>query len=174
MEEADRRSLLRHLAQRYDELMRRLVPRLGVVEAEDALQDAYLRIGQAEAVPAVNDPSAYLLRVAKNAAADRRRTFRRQRLDDVEVARLMEIEDNTPSPAAILESREELDRLSAALSELPERRRAIFLAARVEELPHQFIAARFGVSVRTVANEIDRTLEHCGQRLKKNRNKVAD
>lgn len=167
MGEKDRASLLRYLVVRYDDLARRLTRRLGPVEAADALQDTYLRIGQAEAVPAINDPHAYLLQVARNVAAGRRRTHARQRLDDVDIAGLLNIEDEAPSPAAIAESRQQIEILAAALQVIPERRRAIFLAARVEGVPHQMIAERFGVSLRTVANEIERALDHCASSLEK-------
>ncbi|HEY0182519.1 MAG TPA: sigma-70 region 4 domain-containing protein, partial [Rhodopila sp.] len=69
----------------------------------------------------------------------------------------------------IAESRLEVEALAAALRTLPERRRAIFLAARVEELPHHVIADRFGTSARTVANEIQRALDHCARCLEKTR-----
>jgi RNA polymerase sigma-70 factor (ECF subfamily) len=168
MGEKDRVSLLRHLVARYEDLARKLTPRLGSTgEAADALQDTYLRIGQAEAIPAVHDPHAYLLRVATNIAADRRRAHVRQRLDDIDIARLLEIEDDAPDPAAILAGRQDMALLQASLHELPVRRRAIFLAARVEGLPHREIADRFGISLRTVANEIQRAFDHCARSLDK-------
>ncbi|WP_169805114.1 sigma factor-like helix-turn-helix DNA-binding protein, partial [Variovorax boronicumulans] len=45
------------------------------------------------------------------------------------------------------------------------RRRAIVLAARVDEMPHKDIAARYGVSARTVEKELRAGLEHCCERL---------
>lgn len=165
MGEKDKAFLLRHLVVRYDDLARRLTRRIGSAAAAEALQDTYLRIGQAEAVPAIHDPQAYLLRVARNVAIGHRRAYARQRLDDVEVARLLDVEDEAPGPAAIVESQQQMERLAAALRGMPERRRAIFLAARVEGLPHQQIAGRFGVSLRTVANEIQRALDHCARCL---------
>eukprot|EP01035_Chromulina_nebulosa_P043540 gene43540-58960_t len=44
-------------------------------------------------------------------------------------------------------------------------RRAIVLAARVDEMPHKDIAARYGVSARTVEKELRAGLEHCCERL---------
>ncbi|WP_149537878.1 RNA polymerase sigma factor [Siccirubricoccus phaeus] len=163
MGEKDRASLLRHLVLRYEDLARRLARLLGPAEAAEALQDTYLRIGQAEIVPAIDDPEAYLLRVARNVAIGRRRAYARQRLDDLEITRLLNIEDEAPGPAAVVDGQLRMERLAVALREIPERRRAIFLAARVEGLPHQLIADRFGVSLRTVANEIQRALDHCAR-----------
>jgi RNA polymerase sigma factor (sigma-70 family) len=168
MTEQDRASLLRHLVARYEDLLRRLTYRLGsAVTASEALHDTYLRIGQADTVPAVSDPHAYLLRVASNLVADRRRSQRRQRLADVEIDKLLDIADEAPGPHTVAESRMEMLALAAALRELPDRCRAIFMAARLENMPHDAIATRFGVSRRTVANEIQRALTHCAERLEK-------
>jgi RNA polymerase sigma factor (sigma-70 family) len=169
MGETDRTSLLRHLVERYEDLARRLARRFGsTMDAADILQDAYLRIGQAKTIPPVDDPHAYIVRVSANIVADRRRAQARQRLDDVDIARLLEVEDAAPDPAATLEGRRDLALLEAALRQLPERRRAIFLAARVEELTHREIAGRMGVSQRTVASEIRHALDHCARSLEKN------
>ncbi len=169
MGEKDRASLLAYLAARYEELARRLSHRLGsAVSAADALQGTYVRIGQAEAIPAVTDHQAYLLRVATNLAADEHRAHQRQRLDDIDIRKLLEIADDTPGPAAIVESRLTLAILTEALAELPEQCRAVFVAARLDDTPHLAIAKQYGISVRTVANEIQRALSHCADRLEKN------
>jgi RNA polymerase sigma-70 factor (ECF subfamily) len=55
--------------------------------------------------------------------------------------------------------------LERALDELTPRRRAILIAARLEEVPHVEIAARFGISTRMVEKELRSALIHCGQRL---------
>jgi RNA polymerase sigma-70 factor (ECF subfamily) len=162
MGEKERASLLGHLVARYEDLVRRLARRLGsAADAADVLQDTYVKIGQAKSVPMVDNPHAYLLRVASNIAADHRRAHARQRLDEMEISKLLEIEDDMPGPAAIAEGRAAVEKLTRALGELPERRRAIFLAARVDGQSHQAIAERFGVSVRTVAYEINRAFDHC-------------
>ena len=51
------------------------------------------------------------------------------------------------------------------MQELPKRRRAIVIAARVDQLPHRDIAERFGISARTVEKELRAGLEHCCERM---------
>ena len=63
--------------------------------------------------------------------------------------------------------RQQLAALEAALAELPRRRQAIVIAARVDEVPHREIAERFGISVRTVEKELRAGLEHCCRKLEK-------
>src|SRR5262249_37069688 len=57
--------------------------------------------------------------------------------------------------------------LERVLAELPPLSRAIFVAAVVEEQPYRAIAARFGMSLRSVEREMRRVLDHCGKRLDK-------
>jgi RNA polymerase sigma-70 factor (ECF subfamily) len=76
------------------------------------------------------------------------------------------------TPERIAEGRAEIGVLEAALTEMPERRRAIFMAALIEDLPYRAIAERFGVSVRLIEREVSRALDHAGGQLKKNRHDV--
>ena len=162
MEEKNRLSLLQHLAQRHAALLARLSRRLGsATRAAEALQDTWLRVGQVATLPDVRDPEAFLLRVATNVAADQARRETRRRLEPLEIDALLAIPDEAPAPDAVLEARAEVARLQDALAAMPARQRTILAAARLEGLTHAEIAARLGVSVRTVAYEIERALDHC-------------
>jgi RNA polymerase sigma factor (sigma-70 family) len=160
------RATLRHvLLAGYDNLAKRLTAQLGCSDlARDALQDTYLRLERAAEIGPVRNPRAYLLRIALNVAANRRVASRR-RLTATETEALLEVADEAPDPARIVEARSEIEALKAALAELPPRRREIFLAAWVEEVPHQEIAKRFEVTIRTVQIELKHALEHCALRL---------
>jgi RNA polymerase sigma-70 factor (ECF subfamily) len=157
---------LRHLLLAgYDDFVRWLTSRVGCAElARDAMQDAFLRLERSNDIGPVQNPRAYLLRMALNLASNRRLADSRH-LTFIEVEALLEIADDAPDPIRTAEARSELDALKRALAELPVRRRDIFLAAWVEEIPHQEIAARFGVSVRTVQLELKQALEYCALRL---------
>jgi len=52
-----------------------------------------------------------------------------------------------------------------ALRELPERQRAILIAARVEHRPIEAIAAEHGVSARMIGKDLKKALQHCAARL---------
>lgn len=153
------------LALQYDDLKRRLVMRLGNVDlAADALQDTWLRLQGRHAVGAIASPGAYLFRMAFNAAIDRRRAESR-RLSAAEVEDLLELADAGPGPAEATEVRSDLEALARAMEELPERRRNILLAARVEGLTQPEVARRFGISLRLVELELQRAQEYCAARL---------
>jgi RNA polymerase sigma-70 factor (ECF subfamily) len=102
--------------------------------------------------------------MALNVAADRRAVDGKFLSGD-EIEDLMQIADDSPGPLRVLEGRRELAALQKALDTLTPRRRAIVIAARIEEVPHKEIAERFGISTRMVEKELHAALAHCGDRL---------
>lgn len=133
--------------------------------ATELLHDTYVRLGDTAAV--VHSPQAYLYRVALNVAADHSKDARR-RIAKTKIEELRRRDDYELDPAQIMEARTDLADLQRALDELPQRRREIFIAARLDECSHREIAARFGVSVDTVDRELKRALEFFAKRLHKN------
>ncbi len=64
-------------------------------------------------------------------------------------------------PLRVAEARFQIEALAIAINELPARRRAVFIAARLEHLPHKNIAEQLGVTVRVVENrELKAALDH--------------
>jgi RNA polymerase sigma factor (sigma-70 family) len=166
--DANRAALQNLLVANYTALSQRLARRLGSSDsADEALQDTYLRLERGPEISSVRSPKDYLFRIALNIAADQRRAQARK-LTDGEVDALLNIADEAPDPARVVEARSELAALAQALEELPERRRAIFKAALLDSIPRRDIAKRFGVSVRTIDFEIQRALEHGQRRIKLN------
>jgi RNA polymerase sigma-70 factor, ECF subfamily len=146
---------------RYDDFKRRLAKHLGSDDlAGDALHDAWLRLESTEAIGIVQSPPNYLFRIALNAASNQRRLQKRH-ASAVEVERLLELPDGAPNPEETTAARSDLAAFKAILAELPPRRRAIFLAARMANIPRQEIADRLGVSRRLVAKELLLAHEHC-------------
>jgi RNA polymerase sigma-70 factor, ECF subfamily len=163
------RATLRHLLLGgYDDLKRRLACRLGSMDlAGEALQETFLRLECAGDIGPVRQPRAYLYRIALNIAINRR-VAENRRLTAAEAEALLDVVDETPDPARTAEARSEVEALKRALVELPPRRREIFLAAWVYEVPHQKIAERFGITLRTVQMELKDAREHCALRLDRN------
>ncbi|HXH42641.1 MAG TPA: RNA polymerase sigma factor [Bradyrhizobium sp.] len=146
----------------------RLKRRLGSDDlAEEALQDAWLRLARGGDVGLVQNAENYLFRIALNVAADRREAESR-RLSQVEVHAVLHVADDALDPERIAEAHSEFTALERALAELTPRRRDIFILARVEEMPHDEIARRFRISPRMVEKELSRALDHCAARLERN------
>lgn len=167
--DAARASLRNLLVTNYTSLSQRLARRLGSADvADDALQDTYLRLEQGSDIGPIQKPTDYLFRIALNIAADKRRAETRK-LTAVEVDEILHVADESPDPARVAEARSDLKILELAFAELPERRRDIFKAVMLDNIPRRDIAKRLGISVRTVDFEVQRALEHGISRLQQNR-----
>ncbi|HEX3494774.1 MAG TPA: sigma-70 family RNA polymerase sigma factor, partial [Methylocella sp.] len=123
-------------------------------EAEDVVQDVYLHLIQRGTTATLEQPRAYLYRIAANLAVDfaRRAKTRLRYAGDV-----FDLDTNAvANPVAPLE----LARLDASLSNLPPLCRDAFLLNRIEGLTRAEIAGRLGVSVRTIDRYMVRAWDH--------------
>lgn len=166
MSKTARSSLRDLLAAQYDSIRKRLARRLGSDDlAGETLHETYLRFDRPHELAAIEDPVAYLYRAALNVAESRRRSEARlARRADIEAA--LQVPDSAPGPGRAAEGALEVEALTRALAQLPERRRAILIAARLEEVPHLEIARRFGISRRTVLLELKRALAFCEEQTR--------
>ncbi|MGA7384227.1 MAG: sigma-70 family RNA polymerase sigma factor [Methylocella sp.] len=134
--------------------------RAGRQEAEDVVQDTYLHLLQRGNAATLEHPRPYLFRIAANLAVDlARKTKVRLRYAGESFALSCHVEA-PDSPEAAAGSAMELRRLHASLCELPPLCRDAFLLNRVEDLTHAEIAARLGVSVRTIDRSMVKAWEH--------------
>ncbi|MEW6439016.1 MAG: RNA polymerase sigma factor [Pseudomonadota bacterium] len=167
MTESNWATLQRRLLLRYDDLKARLTRRLGSADlAGDALQDTWLRLERGPRSVTVASPDSYLLRMALNTAYDRMRDENR-RLTSVEISSLLDLADDAPDAARIVESRAELEAFKTVLAELSARQREILLAARLDNMSRREIARHYGISVRLVLRELQEAQDYCAARLKK-------
>lgn len=168
MADSGRAMLRDFLLERYSHLKFLLSRRLGNPDlAGDALQDIWLRLenhGSGEAIEPVQNPGAYLYRMAFNAAIDQQRAEDR-RLSVGEVETMLDLVSPAPGPAEVAEANSELDALIRAMEQMPTRRRDILLAVRLEGTPQRELAERFGISLRLVELELQRAQEHCAAKL---------
>lgn len=161
--------LRQFLVENYGKLRERLTRRFGSADfASEVLHDAYLRLGSADTVASIRSLDAYLYRVVLNVAADRHEADRLW-VDKATIEALRRRDDHELDPEEITQAREDWRTLLRALNELPPRRQAVFIAARLDELPHRDIAARFGISVDTVDRELKAAFAFFAKRLGKNR-----
>ncbi len=117
-------------------------------EAEDLTQETFLRAAaQRGSFAAGTNLRAWLMRIASNAFVDGRRRVR--------IARTTPLTDNfdvaaaSVEPAGAMVSHEFGDALAAALLELPETGRMVFLLRTREELSFREIAETMGISEDT-------------------------
>lgn len=149
--------LLDYLNKRYASLKRRLTQMLGNADlASDALHDTWVRVKGKDDRRPMEQPGAYLMRVATNIAVDIQRRQRRILSGDDVDELLNEMADPAPGPAQTAEARSDLDALMKIMDHMPERRRIIVVLVHWEEITQKEVARRLGVSLRTVEYELKR------------------
>jgi RNA polymerase sigma factor (sigma-70 family) len=137
--------------------------RVGAQEAEDIVQEIYLRALQEGGVASARHPRAYLYRIAANLTVDATRKAQvRARYAENGAMELpgAEAQEN----AAAIENVVELRQLCAHLDELPPPCRKAFLLCWLSDLDASEAAKRLGVTVRTVERHISKAREHLRRR----------
>lgn len=134
-------------------------------DAEDAVQDVFLRLSRRPDVAMSDHGEAYLFETAASVAIDRHRHARARRED-----RYTAYDEDRHAVAdhavdRVVEGRQELQRLVEGLRQLPERTRHVVLLARLENLTHNQIARRLGISVSTVERRLVKGMAHLAARL---------
>lgn len=158
--------LIRALQDRYADIKARLSRHFAPDLVEDAMHETWLRLQRPRDISPVRDPESYLRQAIANTARNLR-TARERRLDFTEVSELFAIADDAPGPDIIAGDRHEIARLQAALAELTVRQQEIFHETFLGDLSHHELAARHGVTVRTIQKELKRAVERCAWRLGK-------
>jgi RNA polymerase sigma-70 factor (ECF subfamily) len=164
--DSNRGARLEGLALRYREPLVRYFARKGLAAdaAEDCAQEVFVQLARTDE-QTVQNAEAYLFTIASSVLITRARKAKTRH-----EAHHLPIEDfslvsGDASPDRVLEGREALGRLVAALSELPADTREIFLLNREDGLTYTQIAARYALSVKAVERHIGKALNHLRRRL---------
>lgn len=127
--------------------------------AEDLVQETFLRLWERrERLPAGSQLDGYVVRTGRNLAIDFQR---RERIAPflAGVEQLDFIVDSNPTPEDQAIARQNMRSLSEAIAALPPRAREVFLLARIDGLSYVDIAARLGISPKTVFSHMVVALE---------------
>jgi RNA polymerase sigma-70 factor (ECF subfamily) len=154
--------LTRSFMEARDDLLRFLRRRGRQRAAEDIVQTVWLKLHErGENSETWQEPRAVLFTTAANLGTDNhRRETVAERAISMEAASA-EVVSSGPDPEAHADAVGQLERLSAALEQLPEQCRNAFLLNRLEGLTHAQIASQLGVSTKTVQRHIERALRIC-------------
>ena len=144
------------LSRRYSAVLTRYFLRRGIAlsDAQDLAQEVFVRLARRNSPGNVESVESYLFATAANVARD---MYRRAKVrTDHPAADFVEAVQITEqfSPEREVSGRQQLDCILKALNEMPERMRTIFILARLENMPRAAIAARLGISKRTVEQNI--------------------
>ena len=151
---------------RRDDFVRFFAARLrSMTAAEDLAQDLYIRVASLDSDEPVENPSAYLYRLASNLMLDRLRSDRRSGARDsawVQSQRLElggEAVADEPSAEQNVAGRQRLAQLTRAIADLPPKTRRAFELHKLEGLTQEDTARALGVSRKTVEKQISAALQ---------------
>ncbi|MFY9152363.1 MAG: RNA polymerase sigma-70 factor [Prolixibacteraceae bacterium] len=149
----------------YNQLFTRYYSRLctyvfGIIQnditSEDVVQELFIRLWTNRHKLEINDSiSGYLYRSSKNAALNHLRAEKnRQKSIESFPAQEWHSDDN------LIEQVEFSVYLHQCIDQLPERSRDVFLKSRFEGLKQKEISDQLGISVKTIKNQIWKSLQY--------------
>jgi RNA polymerase sigma factor (sigma-70 family) len=157
---SDRSGLVAVFMEHRPSLLRLLAARQAAPdEAEDILQELFLKLKSDGSAP-VAEPRAYLYRAVENLLIDRRRSSSRRavREDAWTVLRAtgaVETDDG-PSIERTLIAREELETVTNAIAQLPERTVHALRRFRIDGASQREIAEEIGISLSAVEKHLQK------------------
>jgi RNA polymerase sigma factor (sigma-70 family) len=140
-------------------------------DAEDILQDVFYELVEAyRLMKPIEQVGAWLFQVARNRIID---LFRKKKPEpitqDNENVRDVRLEDLLPSrdagPEAAYAQALLLEELDAAIGELPDEQREVFVAHELEGISFQELSAQTGLSVNTLLSRKHYAVLHLRERL---------
>lgn len=162
------RETLHVLSRKYRDVLRRyfLRRRFSHEEAEDSTQDVFARLARKGGLADLLNLQAYLFETASSVATDR---YRRNAARQADSHQSYDETIHAPPDFSLEEvhqGRSDVERLIAALNELPERSRNAFILARMEGLNHSEIARLLGISVSAVEKHVIKAAAHLAARVR--------
>jgi RNA polymerase sigma factor (sigma-70 family) len=132
-------------------------------DAEDVLQEVFTELVEAnQLLMPIEHVSGWLFRVARNRIIDLFRRKKGERLD---------LDDLLPSPEAGPDAEFArgalLEELEAAIAELPEEQRDVFVAHEIDGKSFKEMAAESGVSINTLLSRKRYAVLHLRERLQR-------
>ena len=146
-------------------------------DAEDILQDVFYQLVEANRLlMPIEHVTGWLFRVARNRITDLFRKKRPERFSEAVVSGeegdddLRQLDDLLPSPDAGPEAMYArtvlLDELAAALEELPEEQRDVFIAHEMDGRSFKQLAGETGLSINTLLSRKHYAILHLRRRLR--------
>ncbi|MCX6944511.1 MAG: sigma-70 family RNA polymerase sigma factor [Opitutales bacterium] len=132
-----------------------------LADVDNLVQEAMLRVWQAHEAGPIASGKGFLFTTARNLALDELR--RRQIVTFESVAEMAELPvyEDGPSAAEAAAKQQELELLTQALQQLPDRCRQVLTLRKIYGLSQRDIAAQLGISEHTVEAQVGNGLRRC-------------
>ena len=145
--------------------LRRKFPSLP--DVDDVVQESYLKLLRAHLDGTLRSARGFLFTAARNAALDvfrrGKKNFHQSLVEDTPCSVLEE----RPTVSETVSRAQELDLLAEAVEALPPRCRQVLKLRKIHGLSHKEIAARLGISERTVNVQVGIGVRKCADYLQR-------
>ena len=122
-------------------------------EIDDVSQETFLRAYNAEQKKAIDEPKAFLFRIAKNLMLSEFKKKSRKVTDYIEDFECTDLDEGLELEDNIM-AQQKLGIFCEAVASLPPKRRKVILMKKVYGLSHKEIAERMGVTVSAVEKHL--------------------
>ncbi len=154
------------MQQHRGELLRFLTRKVTCQEtAQDIFQETFIRFACYREKHTVENPRAFIFRIAANLAADYLRSLARQTYEPEHGTLIADLEAPAASVEASVISQQEFELLMVALMELPPKCREVFILLRLKNYSYAQVEQELGISSTMILRHLNRALSHCRQRL---------
>lgn len=128
-------------------------------DQDDLVQETFFRVWRARGSGPIISVKAFLFATARNLAVD----ILNHRRFEIELGEstISFLSDEQSDPAEAAARGQELELLNKALESLPDRCRRVFTLRRIHGVPQKEIAARLGISEKTVEAQISIAMHKC-------------
>ena len=136
-------------------------------DCKDLEQELFLKVHKLDPNKKVDDPRAYLFKIAHNLVNDLLRNKLRNQTQSVEIAEIQEIKQDTYQVDDQVSDRQRIRILQQAIEELSPKTKEVFLLRKVEDLPNREISKRLGISQNMVEKHLRKALKALRQYLER-------
>lgn len=138
-----------------------------VQDADDVVQEALIRVWLTRARQPIQSAKAFLFKVAKHVAIDVLRRNRNSPIIHVGDLDQLLVLDSEPDSADAISNQEKAQLLAQAINALPARCREIVILRKLQAMPQRYVAARLGISEKTVEAQLARGIKRCETYLRR-------
>lgn len=124
-------------------------------QSDDVVQESFIRLWKNCAKVTLATAKGFLYKVAINLSMSLKRSEKVQLNYKVQAVK---VEFDQESPEYVMLEKEFMDRITEAISSLPDKQREVFLMNRVEKKTYKEIAELSGVSVKAIEKSMHKAL----------------
>ena len=135
-------------------------------DIEDVAQEAFLRAYSAEQNTEIQQPKAFLFRIAKNVAISELRLKSRKITDYIEDQDASDVLIDEWTAEDHVAAQQKLGIHCEAVATLALQCRRVYLMRKVYGMPHKEIAGRLGIAVSTVEKHLMKGVKLCNRYVK--------